>query len=77
MAMTLVTAFLPLLLQLINWLVERYVESEKVKEDMRRLMKSAQQDGLITVKNQDKLKSHRDKIKEELDKIKASDKDKN
>lgn len=72
MAMTLVTAFLPLLLQLISWLVERYVQSEKIKEDMRRLMKSAQDDGLITVKNQDKLKSHREKIKEQLDKIKAN-----
>lgn len=60
------TAFIPLILKLANWLMDKSGASKETREQMLLVIKSAQNDAAISKTNKDELKAQKEKLKAEM-----------
>lgn len=60
------TAFIPLILKLVGWVLDKSAASKETREQMLVLIKSAQNDAAISKTNKDELKAQKEKIKAEM-----------
>lgn len=60
------TAFIPLILKLVGWVLDKSAASADTRQQMMLLIKSAQNDAAISKTNKDELKAQKEKLKAEM-----------
>ena len=64
--MAILTAILPLIFQVVGWLIKTYFASEENLKLYQQMIDRANKEGLLSVQVHDKLKKNRDEIEKRL-----------
>jgi hypothetical protein len=65
------SAFIPLVIRFLSFLLDRKVASEQTAKAMKELIAALKDDGLLPIKHADRLESHHAAILEQIAKDKA------